>query len=70
MKVIKSSGLNPVQNVYFDWHMTNWCNYKCEYCPVIDVITNDFTKDDHARDHKLVLLRLSFVQTSFNVSNI
>lgn len=67
MKVIKSSGLNPAQNIYFDWHLTNWCNFKCSYCPVLDVITNDFTKDDHAQEYKLVLARLSKVQTSFNV---
>lgn len=67
MKVIKSSGLNPVQNIYFDWHLTNWCNYKCSYCPVLDVITNDFTVEDHARDYKLTLLRLEYVETSFNV---
>lgn len=58
---------NPVtENIYFDWHLTNWCNYKCSYCPVLDVITNNFQHDEHAV-YKFLLARLQHVETSFNV---
>ena len=66
MKEIKSCGITPAENIYFDWHLTNWCNYKCSYCPVLNVITNDFTKDDHA-PYKIVLARLTNVEITFNV---
>ena len=66
MQAIKSCGNPVVENIYFDWHLTNWCNYKCSYCPVLDVITNDFTVEEHA-SYQMVLARLAHVETSFNV---
>ena len=65
-KTIKSCGKPELENIYFDWHLTNWCNFKCSYCPVLDVITNDFSVDDHA-PYRMVLARLKNVETSFNV---
>lgn len=66
MKQIKSCGKQEIENIYFDWHLTNWCNFKCSYCPVLDVITNDFSVDDHA-PYRMVLARLKNVDTTFNV---
>lgn len=53
--------------VYFAWHLTNWCNYKCSYCPTLRQITNDFTVDDHAKMYKSVLARLNTVETPFTM---
>lgn len=64
MKTIKSCGQKEVSTIYFDWHLTDWCNYKCSYCPVL--VTNDFTKDNHA-PYKIVLARLGMVETTFDI---
>jgi organic radical activating enzyme len=66
MQTIKRCGNPVIDNIYFDWHLTDWCNFKCSYCPVLDVITNDFTVDKHA-SYEMVLARLAHVETSFNV---
>lgn len=65
MDIIKCNK-DIIENVYFDWHLTDWCNFKCSYCPVLDVVTNDFTVDRHA-NYKMVLARLKNVETTFNV---
>ena len=53
--------------VYFAWHLTNWCNYKCSYCPTLRQITNNFTVDQHAQMYKGVLARLSTVEAPFTM---
>jgi organic radical activating enzyme len=67
MRTIQSSGLPEVETVFFDWPITMWCNYKCSYCPVVEDVTNDFTKDKHTNMHKLTLSRLSKVDKPFNI---
>lgn len=65
--MIVSCGTDSVEHIYFDWPLTNWCNYKCSYCPVVDIVTNDFTKDDHTSMYKVTLARLRKVEIPFNI---
>lgn len=65
--MIRSCGIDQVETIFFDWPLTNWCNYKCSYCPVIDIITNDFTVEDHTSMYKLTLAKLRKVETPFNI---
>jgi len=66
MNPIKSCGDPNFQRIEFAWHLTDWCNYKCSYCPVLHVVTNDFTQPRHA-DYKMVLARLGTVQRNFQM---
>ncbi len=64
---INTCGFEGHSHVEFSWHFTNWCNYKCSYCPVLDVLSKDFNTPDHAQLHQVVLTRLKLVQHSFNM---
>jgi organic radical activating enzyme len=65
--MLKACGYQGATHVYFSWHLTDWCNYKCKYCPVLDVITNDFTVDRHANEFRLVIARLKTVTQNFDI---
>jgi organic radical activating enzyme len=67
MNPIIKCGDPAVGSIEFNWHLTNWCNYKCSYCPVLTVITNNFKKDDHAESYKSVLERLSTIDHPFKM---
>lgn len=60
---IGNTGFNYIE---FSWHLTNWCNYQCDYCPVLDVLTKDFTKPSHT-SAKMTVARLKTVQTLFRM---
>lgn len=67
MRSIKSCGLKKSNKAYFAWRLTNWCNYKCSYCPNLRIITDDYRSDEHAIYHNLILARLKTVQMPFVV---
>jgi hypothetical protein len=64
-KVIQSCVGNTQNKLYFDWHITNWCNFKCAYCPALPSLTNNFKVDNHTANHKLTLARLTQLKTPF-----
>lgn len=67
MRSIKSCGQKKQSEAYFAWRLTNWCNYKCSYCPNLRIITDNYQHDDHATYHKLVTTRLRTVEMPFTV---
>ncbi|MCS7025143.1 MAG: hypothetical protein NZV14_10100 [Bryobacteraceae bacterium] len=42
-----------LDSVRIAWHITSWCNYSCDYCPVLvfHKRTRSGTPQDHAFDH-------------------
>lgn len=66
-KIIKSCGDPTLDMVFFHWPLTNWCNYKCSYCTVFDVVHNDFSKPDHTRSHNLTLAKIKSITSNFNM---
>lgn len=64
---IKRCGYPTVNYIHFHWHLTNWCNYKCSYCPVLTQIHSNFSQPDHAKDHRITLARLRNIETPFQV---
>lgn len=64
---INTCGFEGHSEIEFSWHFTNWCNYKCSYCPVLDVLSKDFKTPDHAQLHKFILTRLSMLNYDFNM---
>jgi hypothetical protein len=66
-KVIQRCRGNTQDKLYFDWHITNWCNFKCSYCPALPALTNNFKVDNHTANHKLTLARLNQVKIDFEI---
>lgn len=66
MKIVKcQSDYNMMR---FNWHLLDWCNYKCSYCSVGDAITNDFSDTTRiSQDYKLTLARLGTVSDKFEL---
>lgn len=64
---INTCGFEGYSHVEFSWHFTNWCNYKCTYCPVLEVLSKDFNTPDHAQLHQVVLTRLRLLKHRFNM---
>lgn len=51
----------------FNWHILNWCNYRCSYCFVSD-LTSDFKDPSQTiQEYKLIISRLSTVDQPFEV---
>lgn len=66
-KIIQSCGNPNLDEVFFHWPLTNWCNYKCSYCTVLDVIHNDFNRPDHTTFHNLTLAKIKSIPLNFNM---
>ena len=66
-KIIQTCGDIDLDEIFIDWPLTNWCNYKCSYCPVLRDIHNDFKNPDHTALHKLTLTRLKNLSSNFNI---
>jgi organic radical activating enzyme len=66
-KVVQSMGEQFDDTIFFDWPLTNWCNYKCTYCPVLDDLSTDFKTDNHTTQYKFTLAKLKRVPFQFNM---
>jgi len=66
-KIIQSCGDPNLNEVFIDWPLTNWCNYRCSYCPVLRDLHSDFKKPDHTELHNLTLARLKNLSSNFNI---
>lgn len=66
MKIVKcQSDYNMMR---FNWHLLDWCNYKCSYCSVGNFITNDFSDNTRiSQNYKLTLTRLKTVKNNFEL---
>ena len=66
MKIVKTEC--PDDIIRFNWHLLDWCNYKCSYCSVGSYITNDFSDTTRINNNfKLILARLQTVQEPFDI---
>lgn len=65
MTIIKCGNINT--ELRLEWHITNWCNYKCSYCTVLNNITNDFTKDANNRNYNFVISRLKLIDKPWSI---
>lgn len=66
-KIIQSCGDKNLDMVFLHWPLTNWCNYKCSYCPVLRDVHNDFKRPDHTVLHNLTLARIKKLSSKFNM---
>jgi len=66
-KIIQSCGDLNLDEIFIDWPLTNWCNYKCSYCPVLRDLSNNFNEPDHSLLHNLTLTRLKNLSSNFNI---
>lgn len=53
--------------IYFDWDLTDWCDFECSYCYVKESLQKDFKSDWYIKNHKDVLFRLKTVETPFEI---
>lgn len=51
----------------FNWHILNWCNYRCSYCFVDGLSSNFKDTSQIAQEYKLTLARLATVNEPFEV---
>ena len=66
MKIVKISSADDI--IRFNWHLLDWCNYKCSYCSVGSYITNDFSDTSRiSQNYKLILARLKTVKEPFDI---
>lgn len=66
MNVI-SAGHKDFDCLFFSWFVTNWCNYDCSYCCNKTVLSPTFSKEHLVSNHKLVIARLSKLESQFIV---
>jgi len=58
---------NSDGRIFFEWNITNYCNYDCYYCSVAGTMKNDPIKNHQADEYKLVLARLKLVNKPFSI---
>ena len=67
MKQVIKTGNPEYSKISFSWHLTNWCNYNCTYCSTKGRMVEDWQKSDSISKYKLVLSKLSRLDTDFGV---
>lgn len=65
--MIKSCGNKQDIELDMSWHLTNWCNYDCNYCSTLLSLTKNFTDDQHSKNYKLVLSRLKTIEVPWTM---
>jgi len=66
MKIVKTRSADDI--IRFNWHLLDWCNYKCTYCSAGKSITNDFSDNSRINNNfKLILTRLQTVSEPFDI---
>ena len=58
---------NSDGRIFFEWNITNYCNYDCYYCSVADTMKSDPVKNHQADSYKLVIARLKLVKKPFSI---
>ena len=64
-KIIETCG-GPLERIFLHWHITNWCNYRCSYCPVLQQLTSDFRVEQHA-PYKYLMAKLDHIDKPFRI---
>lgn len=67
MTAIDNVGIENYNTIHFEWFLVDWCNFKCTYCNAADKMVERYSKDTSPSKHKLVLQRLSMIDTDFEV---
>jgi len=67
MKKCIQSGNPNYEKVHFSWYLTNWCNYSCNYCSTKEMMVDEWQKSDSISKYKIVLAKLSNIDTDFEV---
>jgi len=56
---------NSDGRIFFEWNITNYCNYDCYYCSVANTMKSDPIKNHQTKAHRLVLAKLKNVKDKF-----
>ena len=67
MAAIVNAGIKGYNRLHFEWFLVNWCNFKCSYCNAADRMVEKYSKESSPSKHKLVLGRLSLIDTDFEI---
>lgn len=65
-EIIKCTSRDSILRI--NWHILNWCNYRCSYCAVKPSLTSDF-KDlsQVSQNYKTMISRLGTIDKPFEV---
>jgi organic radical activating enzyme len=63
----KECGGAPENHIFFEWNITNYCNYDCYYCSVKKTMKTDPIKNHQTESIKLVIARLRLVKFPFTI---
>jgi organic radical activating enzyme len=51
-----------------NWHILNWCNYKCSYCNVKGNLSYDYNDTTQiSKDYKIMISRLKLIKKPFEL---
>ena len=65
--MFKESGGAPENYIFFEWNITNYCNYDCYYCSVKSTMKNDPIRNHQTESINLVIARLKLVKFPFTI---
>lgn len=63
----KRCGGAPKDHIFFEWNITNYCNYDCYYCSVKKTMNDDPIKNHQTEAIRLVIARLKMVKFPFTI---
>jgi organic radical activating enzyme len=66
MKIVSCS--SPDNILRINWHILNWCNYKCSYCSVRGNLSYDYNDTTQiSNQYKLMISRLKLIKKPFEL---
>jgi organic radical activating enzyme len=68
MKIVSCS--SPDKMLRINWHIVNWCNYKCSYCGARGSLSYDYTDMSQfspSSEYNLIISRLKLIDKSFEI---
>jgi hypothetical protein len=64
MKQLIKCGSTDINHAYFNWHINTTCNFKCSYCPSLNVSVGE---EGINNSYKMVLARLNNIKIAFDI---
>jgi organic radical activating enzyme len=59
---------SPDNTLRINWHILNWCNFKCSYCSVKDSLSYDYSDMSQiSKEYKLMISRLKLIKKPFEI---
>jgi hypothetical protein len=67
MPTVINAGIPGYSRLHFGWFLVDWCNYNCSYCCTGGAQSETFSKAKSPSKYRLVLQRLSRIETEFEM---